>query len=575
MESRSTVEVIRMLTRVGVALSSEKNHGRLMELILKSAKELTRADGGTIYSRTDDDHLRFEIMLTDSLDLALGGTSGRPIELPPLPLFDDDGHPNDHMVAVRAVSSGATVNVPDAYDAPGFDFSGTRDFDRRTGYRSRSFLTVPMRNHEEEIIGVLQLINARRPSSGAVVAFTEEDQQLVECLASEAAITLTKERLIADHRRLFEAFVELIAIAIDDKSPYTGNHCRRVPILTMMLAEAVANASEGPLAGFTMDDDGRYELKIAAWLHDCGKVTTPEAVIDKATKLQGIFDRIQLVDARFEIVQRDAEIARLRAELKARCPEDASPEDASPEDASAGETFDAAAADADLQSLHATLQADRDFLHEANKGAEFMSTERQQRVREIGARRWSSDLAGEERTLLSASEIENLTVQRGTLTADERGIIKNHAVTSIKMLESLPYPKNLTRVPEFAGGHHERMDGKGYPRGLRREQMSIQARIMGIADIFEALTAGDRPYKKAMTLSQALTILGQLKLDQHIDPDLFDVFVRERVYEKYARQFLKPEQIDEVDLSVVPGVPEDAVLPRSPQGDGPDGSDER
>lgn len=538
-------EAIRRLTQVGLALSAEKDHDRVMELILRSAKELTLADGGTLYSRTDDDHLKFEIMLTDSLDIVLGGTSGQPINLPPLPLFGEDGTPNNHMVAVRAANSGKTVNIADAYATDDFDFSGTREFDRRTGYRSKSFLTVPMRNHEEEIIGVLQLINARDTETSEVVAFTEEDRDLVESLASQAAISVTKERLIEAHQRLFEAFVQMIATAIDDKSPFTGNHCRRVPELTMMLAEAAVATGEGPLADFSMNEDELYELKIAAWLHDCGKVTTPDSVINKATKLQGLFDRIDMIDSRIEILKRDAEISRLRAEVAAlRALPNAEKV-----------SFDSATADRDLARYQQELEADRRFIHEVNHGGEFMSSERQERVREISARRWQGP--GGEQTLLTDNEVHHLTVKRGTLTQEERQVINNHALISIKMLEALPYPKNLTRVPEFAGGHHERMDGKGYPRGLKREDMSIPARIMGIADIFEALTARDRPYKKAMNLSQALNILGQLKLDQHIDPDLFDVFIRERVYERYAKDFLNPEQVDEFDLQKIPGVPKD------------------
>ncbi len=546
---RTPLQALRLLTAVGAALSSERDHDRLMELILQSARELTAADGGTLYSRTEDDCLKFEIMRTDSLGLELGGTSGQAIDFPPLPLYNEDGTPNNHMVAAWAVHSGSTVAIRDAYDATEFDFSGTRDFDRRTGYRSKSFLTVPMRNHEQEVIGVLQLINALDPETGEVAAFTAEDQQVVEALASQAAITLTRERLIHDHQRLFEAFVELIASAIDDKSPYTGSHCRRVPVLTMMLADAVAETRKGPLADFTMSEEDRYELRVAAWLHDCGKVATPEAVIDKATKLEKRFDRIELVDTRFEVLKRDAKIAALEAEAEAL---------------HRGESFDREARRRALRGEIARLDSDRDFLHLCNQGSESMSSEDRQRVERIADYLWHPLTAGEDNTpaakaFLNDDELKNLVIERGTLTAEEREIINAHALTTIKMLESLPYPKHLARVPEFAGGHHERMDGKGYPRGLVREEMSVQARIMGIADIFEALTAGDRPYKGAMTLSQALTILGQMKLDHHIDPDLFDVFIRERVWERYAESFLKPEQLDAADLAQVPGVPEDVL----------------
>ncbi len=537
------LEAIQLLTSVGKALSAEKDHSRLMELILHTAKDLTLADGGTLYSRSDDDRLEFEIMLNDSLGLCQGGTSGRPVAYAALPLYDEDGRPNERMVAARAVITGATVNIPDAYDARDFDFSGTRDFDARTGYRSKSFLTVPMRNHEDEIIGVLQLLNARHVDTGDVVAFTLEDQRLVESLASQAAITLTKRRLIDEHQRLFEAFVELIASAIDDKSPYTGSHCRRVPELTMMLADAAAATQGGALGDFTMSDDDRYELRIASWLHDCGKVATPEWLIDKATKLTALYDRIDVIDTRFAVMARDAEIARLRGELEAR---------------DQGEAVDRAALDEEYRKTLRRLDAARRFLHDCNQGGEFMSAERQDEVRRIGSTVWV-DAGGTARTLLDRDEIHNLNIPRGTLNPKERAVINKHADTTIKMLESLPYPKHLTRVPEFAAGHHEHMDGSGYPRGLTREEMSVQARAMGIADVFEALTANDRPYKGAMALSQALTTLGHMKLDNHIDPDLFDVFIREKVYLEYAEAYLSPELIDEVDLHRIPGVPEDVL----------------
>lgn len=542
---RSPLAAIQLLTSVGKALSAEKDHDRLMELILQAARDLTGADGGTVYSRTDADCLRFEIMRTDSLDLVLGGTSGQNIDYPPLPLYNAEGQPNQHMVAARAALSGETVNVPDAYNATGLDFAGTRDFDRRTGYRSKSFLTVPMKNHEEEVIGVLQLINARHPETDEVVAFSRADQHLVESLASQAAITMTKERLIAGHQQLFESFARLLAEAIDKKSPSTGNHCRRVPELTMMLADAAVATRQGPLADFAMSEEDRYELRVASWLHDCGKVATPEYIMNKATKLTAVYDRIEAIDLRFAILRRQIDLDSARAELGAR---------------RRGEEVDEAAAQALQRQTLAELEDDRQFLHECNLGGEFMSAERQDRVRRIAQLTWN-DLDGTRRPLLTPEEVTNLLIVRGTLNDEERAEMNRHIDTTIDMLKPLPYPKNLTRVPEFAGGHHERMDGKGYPRGLTREQMSVQARIMGIADIFEALTAGDRPYRKTMTLSQALELLGRLKEEGHIDPDLFDVFIRERVYLRYARGYLDPAQIDDVDLSRVPGVPEELLEP--------------
>ena len=475
--------------------------------------------------------LRFEIVRTDSLNIAIGGTTGNPIAFPNLPLHDDAGKPNNSLVAAYAALHDETVNIADAYTEAGFDFSGTRKFDERTGYRSQSFLTVPMKNHENEIIGVLQLINAKDPKTGAVGHFTPSDQRLAESLASQAAIALTNRQLITQLEDLFESFINLINLAIDEKSPYTGGHCQRVPALTMMIAEAVNATTNGPLADFTMTDKDRYELKIAGMLHDCGKVTTPVHVVDKGTKLQTLFDRMHLVDTRFEVLKRDAEIDALRAQLALRDKKDATAEEV---------IWKCFTMDRDA------LDADREFLRKANVGGEKMEDADQQRVRDIGQKyKWRNE-DGVQTDCLTSDEVENLSIRAGTLTQKEREIINYHIVATNKMLEQLPWPKHLTNVPEYAGGHHERMDGKGYPKGLTREQMSLQARMMGIADIFEALTARDRPYKLGMKLSQAMSIMENFKKNGHIDPDLFDVFVRQNVYLEYAKKFLDPGQIDAV-----------------------------
>jgi HD-GYP domain-containing protein (c-di-GMP phosphodiesterase class II) len=527
------------LNQVGVALSREKDIDRLLESILIAAQAIANADCGTLYRVSEDrQSLRFEIIRTDSLDVAFGGSTGRPVPVPPIPLFDPAGAPNTHNVSACAVIQDRTFNIEDAYTADGFDFSGTRRFDQANGYRSKSFLTVPMKNHEEEIIGVLQLINAQDRVTGEVRAFTADDQQLAESLASQAAVALTNRLLISHLENLFESFINLINSAIDDKSPYTGGHCERVPVLTMMLAEAACGRSEGPLAGFSMNEQQRYELKIAGLLHDCGKVTTPVHVVDKATKLETIFDRIHLIDTRFEVVRRSIEVDLLRERLDAM---------------RRGERANLVDMDAELKRRVRELNDDRDFLRKVNIGGEFMPPQDQERVHAI-AQRWSwQDEEGFDKPLLTADEIANLTIARGTLTPEERNVINHHIEVTIQMLEALPWPKHLKNVPEFAGGHHERIDGKGYPRGLTGAQMSVQARVMAIADVFEALTAKDRPYKPGKTLTEALTILGRMAQTGHVDPDLFRVFVQEKVYLRYAEAFLDAEQIDAVDESQIPG----------------------
>lgn len=539
-EQNSTMEGLRTrlsdLNEIGASLSSEKNINKLLEDILLAAKSITNADAGTLYLvNSEKQELTFEILRNDSLNIKMGGTTGEPIPFYPIPLYVNE-EPNLAMVVSYSALRGETINIQDAYMAQGFDFSGTKKFDAKTGYRSKSFLAVPMRDHEHEIIGVLQLINAIDVASAEVKPFSQDDQQLLESLASQAAIALSNRRLIQQLEELFESLISLINTAIDDKSPYTGGHCERVPALTMMLAEAVSHArEESPLHGFSMTEKEKYELKIAALLHDCGKITTPVHVVDKSTKLQTIFDRIQLVDTRFEVLKRDAEIALLREQL-----------------AAGDDTLQREQMRRTYTERIAQLDDDREFLRNCNLGSEKMEPKDQQRVREIAQYHWRNE-AGEQVPFLNDDEVENLTIRAGTLTNAERAIINHHIVVTIKMLESLPWPRHLKNVPEYAGGHHERVDGQGYPKGLKGEQMSLQARMMGIADIFEALTAKDRPYKDGKTLTESLTILGKFKEGGHIDPNLFDIFIREKVYLTYAQQFLSSSQIDEVDTSKIPG----------------------
>ncbi len=572
------------LIRIGIALSSERDGDRLMESILLEAKAFTNADGGTLYLCTEDRRLRFAIVRNDSLDVAFGGTTGNELDFPPLPLHDEaTGKANHHNVATHAALTGETINIVDAYANTRFDFSGTKEIDRLSGYRSQSFLTVPLKNHVGEVIGVLQLINAVDPETGAVVPFGAELESFVEALASLAAVAVDNQQLIEAQRRLLDSFIELIAGAIDAKSPYTGGHCQRVPELTKMLARAACEAEQPPFGDFDLTSEEWYELHIAAWLHDCGKITTPEYVVDKATKLETIHNRIHEIRARFEVAKRDVEIAYLQALVD-------------------GEG-DAEALRRQRDDDLAQLDADFSFVAKCNVGGEAMAPEDRERLKRIASIQWKRTLddriglSPEEERLMAAAparplpatecliddkdehlvlwdhdkppamdeafgfkvsvpeykynkgEIYNLSIERGTLTEEERFKINEHIVQTIVMLEQLPFPKQLARVPEYAGGHHETMIGTGYPRGLRREDMSIPARIMAIADIFEALTAADRPYKKAKTLSESLRIMAGMRASGHIDPDIFRLFLESGVYKDYAERFLSPEQIDPVDIT--------------------------
>ncbi len=530
---------LERLNAIGIALSAERDHQRLLEMILLGAQEITNADGGTLYTITQDQHLKFEMMRNKSLNMYLGGTTGKEIPFLPLPLYLADGSPNLTTVAAYATLQDQTVNIANVREVDSFDFSGTRKFDEKTGYHSQSFLTIPMKDHESKVIGVLQLINAIDTDTGAIIPFSVANQTLVESLASQAAVAMTNHHLIDGLKGLFEAFIELIADAIDQKSPYTGGHCRRVPELTMMLTQALIDAKTGPFKDFTLNENELYELKVASWLHDCGKVTTPEAIMDKPTKLSSIFDRIQLVDQRFELLKQQAECAMLREQVAMLKAGGADQEKFNQQQSK-------------LDAFKAYCDEASAFLRISNIGSESMTASDLQRIQEI-AKLEMLDALGNKVPFLNEDETYNLSIKRGTLTAEERQVINNHIVVTISMLDSLPYPQSLARVPEYACGHHEHMDGSGYPKGLTRAQMSVPARVMGIADIFEALTSKDRPYKKAKTLSESLAILGRMKVDNHIDPELFDIFIREGIYLKYAQEFLEAEQIDHVDLTQIPG----------------------
>jgi HD-GYP domain-containing protein (c-di-GMP phosphodiesterase class II) len=521
---------IDKLAEIGYQLSKERDLPTLLNLIIEEGMRITNSDGGTLYLRTDDDRLAFEIMKTNSLGTNWGGISETAIPefIYPVKLYMQNGEPNDHMISAHVGLSGETLNIPDAYENDQFDFSGTKAFDSKNNYRSKSFLCIAMKNHENDIIGVLQLINAADPETGEIIPFSADMQKLIESLASQAAVAITTVRLIEGLETLLESFIQLIADAIDEKSPYTGGHCSRVPALAMMLAEKVNQSTEGPFADIQFSQEDMDELRIAAWLHDVGKITTPEYVVDKATKLETIYDRVHELNARFEILKRDIEIEALKAL------------------AITTDEVEKAQLQTTMEQRLAQIEDDRVFLNECNTGGEFMADDKKERVKSIAEYRIVLD--GVEQNLMSEEWVMNLNISRGTLNNAEREKINDHIVVTIDMLEKLPFPKHLKRVPEFAGGHHETMIGTGYPRGLKKEDMSIQARIMGIADIFEALTASDRPYKKGKTLSEAMRIMGFFKADHHIDADLFDVFLRENVFQEYADQFLDAKYIDEVDV---------------------------
>ncbi|MGB0713178.1 MAG: HD-GYP domain-containing protein [Gammaproteobacteria bacterium] len=573
------------LIQLGIRLTAERDPGELLAAIQSAAMDITGADGCTIYL-LEGDHLNFAMARNISLNIALDPSSDAATGFRPLPLLDDDGEPARGSLATLTFHDGRPIKVDDVSLDTERPLNEVRAFDERTGYLTRSILTVPMINRGGDCVGVVQLVNARDEHDGGLTAFRADHVPLLEALASQAAVALETTTLVEDQKALLDAIIELLAAAIDSKSPHTGGHCARVPEAARLLAEAVCDTNSGVFADFGMTEKDWEAFRIASWLHDCGKITTPEYVVEKATKLETIHNRLHEVRTRFEVLRRDAEIRYLRG---------------------VADGGDVAELEAARDSEIATLDDEFAFVARLNVGGESLGATDLLRLREIAKRTWvrhfddriglSEDETRARATFPSASppvreflladkpehvvarreernggpfganphgfrmdvpehlynrgEVHNLSIQRGTLTEEERFKINDHIIQTIIMLNALPWPRHLEDVPEMAGGHHERMDGAGFPKGLTREQMSVPARIMAIADIFEALTAKDRPYKKAKPLSETIEIMVAMCEGGHIDPDLFELFMADGVFMRYADTFLPPGQIDSVDLDAV------------------------
>lgn len=521
--------VISKLNEIGIALTGEIRLEKLLEMIVDEARYLTKADAGTLYIvDSSKRHLEFSILQNDTMNIRMGGTSGNKITLPPVPLYTADEKRNEAHVSAYCALTGETVNIADVYEARGFDFTGPRKYDEATGYRSKSMLVLALKNHEKDIIGVLQLLNAI-DSDGNIVEFSKDIVDIVGSLASQAAIALTNVQLIQGLKDLLYSVIQSIAAAIDAKSPYTNGHIERVVALTCQIADKVNDACEGAFADVRLTEDELEELKLAAWMHDVGKISIPEHVVDKSTKLETIFDRADLVDARFRLIAEilnNERLEKIVAALK-----------------SGADSSEIDSITTEYQSRSAALEDDRQFILSCNIPKEFMTDERIERVQEIAGRTFVS--GGDTFNWLTDNEVENLCVRKGTLTDKERKIIESHASITYEMLSRLPFPKRLSHVPGYAAAHHEKLDGSGYPKGLNAAQLPLQARIMAVADIFEALTAKDRPYKKPMKLSQALKILGFMEKDNHIDGDILKLLINSGLYMDYARKELDPCQYED------------------------------
>ncbi|MGR3319796.1 MAG: HD-GYP domain-containing protein [Candidatus Anammoxibacter sp.] len=518
---------VKRLTDIGIALSSQGQTLKLMEMIVDEARRFANADGGALYIKTPDEkRLRFEIVQNDTLNTRMGGTSGK-ITWPEINLINDDGTKNHSNVSAYVALTGRAINIPDVYEAEGFDFTGTKTFDKSTKYRSRSMLVVPLRDHEDKIIGVLQLINAQSIIDSTVIPFSSESQDFTLSFASQAAIVMTKNRLLEELENLFNAFILAIAKAIDEKSPYTGGHVKRVAGITMLIANRICKIKDGPFANVSFSQDELKELQLAAWMHDIGKVTTPEYVVDKATKLETIYDRINEVQTRFELFKRDAEINFLRKKLKL---------------VESGDLDKVEKYEKEYSKELENIEADLAFLAQVNIGGEFMAPEKIQRVKDIAKKSWGKN--GETLPWLSENEVYNLTIKKGTLTDEERKKIQEHVRLTEVMLNELPFPTKLKNVPKYASAHHETLIGTGYPHGLKGDELSLKARIIAFADIFEALSASDRPYREGKKASEVKKIIGFMIKDSHLDKDVAEMFFDEDIFVKYMKENYKPYQID-------------------------------
>ncbi len=517
---------IDQLNDIGYLLSEEKDFQVVMRKILTTAKKLSNADAGTFYlMNNDNSSLVFTAVQTDSLGLDISKAEGT-LPWPNLPLHKKNGEENDINISVYCALNNTLINVEDVYHYEGFDFQGPKAFDEANGYRTKSMLVVPMKSYDNTVIGVLQLIN-KKDENGESIPFNKADEKLILSMGSQAAVSITQSKLVQDLENLLDSFVQAIATAIGAKSKYTQGHINRVADLTEIIAIAV-NENKDKYKEIEFDEEDMQQLDLAAWMHDVGKITTPDHIIDKATKLEKIRDGIETVKVRFELLKKELEVKMLQEIIKTPSNKE----------------------DIELEYYKQIeqLNDDKEFLVNINFGGEFMSDEYIQRIYSIA--KYQVTLDGIEQNILNEDEIYNLCIKKGTITPEERNIVNNHAKLSYEILSSLPFPKKYERVPEIAGGHHEKINGKGYPLGLKGDEISFEARIVAIADIFESLTASDRPYKKPNTINQAIKILYFMAKDDELDKELVKFFVEKELYMIYAKDNIAPSQIDKVDTKL-------------------------
>ena len=516
---------ISELTALGKALGTGKDIRVLLEMILSIARRFTKADGGTLYLVDDKNKsLVFNVIHTESLNIK----KGKPfIDLPDVPLFDHDNSPNLSNVSSYVFHTGKIVNIADVYKSKRFQFQGFKKIDETLHYRSQSMVVIPMRNHEDNIVGILQLINSKDPFSNKTISFSKDDQEKATALASQASVILTQQILILEMKNLFEAFIKAIAVLIDEKSKQTGGHIQRVTELCMMIAKKL-NQDGKTFKAISLSPNQMDELRIAALMHDTGKITTPDHIINKSTRLETVLDRIELIETRWELFKTNQKLIAAQKQLA---------------------LFDQTTKQKEIRQIKRDcnekidkLETEFNTISSINSSKQVLDQNLIDQLKKIHAK--SDTISGKHLLYLTGNEFENLGILNGTLTSDERDIINSHASLTERTLNKLPWPKKLVNIPSIAGAHHEKLDGSGYPLRLTKENINIQARILAIADIFEALSAQDRSYKNPMKLSQIVMILEQMGEKGLLDKDIIKLFFNSKMHLEYAKKYLAPSQIN-------------------------------
>ena len=510
---------LQAMLRIGRVFSSGATFSEVFSIILHTAMDVLNAEGGSLYIHDDvSDTLKLVFLVNNVLGVDKAVEDFDPLRIDgimTLPIYDNAGNPDHQTVAVEAFFTKELVNIGDVYNHPDNDFLNVKKFDKENDYRTHSMIAIPLVTHEQKAIGVIQIVNYDASLQNA------DSMSFVQLLASQMGVTLSNILSLYALQNLLTDFVSMIGIAIDKKSPHTAGHCQRVTEVTIHFARMLNESSDPPFSDFYLDEQEMRELRIAALLHDVGKIITPVHVLEKSTRLMGVHDKIESVAMRAELLRAQSRLDFLKKELEKR---------------GEGELWKLA------EALDPVDDEQIELLQQVNDCRVFCTDEIAEKIRQIA--KWQLRTSSGAQPLLSDEDLSSLLIPRGTLNPQERKIIEDHASISISLLSSLPWPKGLRQIVEYAGGHHENVNGTGYPNGLVGDEMSTPALILGIADRFEGLAAPDRPYRQPLKLSRVLDILKNMCRDGEIDADLFNFFMTHQVYRQYADTHLPEELCD-------------------------------